>query len=271
MRPTRTDFNVTRRQTRFISRAVICASGSLAIGSLFLQPESFPTYVVDTIARAYLMFVGAVMAHEASHGHLGRSKAANYWWGRIALIASMTPYINFRKTHHLHHAHTNIPEKDPDHFVKPRNLLEIPLRAALLPHHWFFWLRKRGYIRKGDLRELVWNYVLIGAVFSVVLTCVGTTRLVGGMVPALLAESTLLWYVFAVRTHEGFSTGSPESRSHNYYGRLMYWFFFGLSMHRAHHLEPHLTWLDLRSHVQRAPRKHGPWFPRRDIRLDASA
>ncbi len=260
---------MTRQQTQFISRAIIGVSGSLAIGTLFLYPESPAAYVADVIARAYLMFVGTVMAHEASHGHLGRSKAANYWWGRLALIASMTPYVNFRKTHHLHHAHTNIPEKDPDHFVKPRTLFEVPLRAALLPHQWFFWLRKRGYISKRDVHELVWNYVLIGAVYASLLALVGPTRLLGGMAPALIAESTLLWYVFALKTHEGFSTGTPESRSHNYYGRLMYWFSFGLSMHRAHHLEPQRTWLDLRSHVGDAPDGRRRWLPRRDVRLDA--
>ena len=259
------------QQTQLISRAVICASGLLAIGSLFLHPASFGESVVDVIARSYLMFVGTVMAHEASHGHLGHSKAANYWWGRLALITSVTPYINFRKTHHLHHIHTNIPEKDPDHFVKPRTLLEIPLRAALMPHQWFFWLRKRGYISKSDVRELVWNYVLIGAVYSALLAFVGPARLLGGMAPALIAESTLLWYVFALKTHEGFSTGSPESRSHNYYGRLMYWFSFGLSMHRAHHLQPQLTWLDLRSHVRQGPGGRRWWLPRRDVRLDVSA
>ena len=262
---------MTRQQTQLINRTVICVSGLLAMGSLFLHPANLGESVLEVIARTYLMFVGAVMAHEASHGHLGRSKAANYWWGRLALVASMTPYINFRKTHHLHHAHTNIPEKDPDHFVKPRTWLEIPIRAALLPHQWFFWLWKRGYVSKSDVHELVWNYVLIGAVYSVLLAFVGPTRLVGGMAPALIAESTLLWYVFALKTHEGFSTGSPESRSHNYYGQLMYWFSFGLSMHRAHHLEPQRTWLDLRSQVSQASGQPRWWLPRRDVRVDVSA
>ena len=66
-------------------------------------------------------------------------------------------------------------------------------------------------------------------------------------------------------THEGFSTGSPESRSHNYYGYFMFWFSLGLSMHREHHLRPKLAWIQLLSLVEKPPVLS--LWPRRDIRL----
>ena len=116
-------------------------------------------YVIDTLLRTYLMFVGTVMAHEGVHGHLGRTRAANFRWGRLALLPTMVPFTNFRKTHHLHHAYTNIPGQDPDHFMKSRNRIEIVLRAIAMPHQWFFWLWKRGRIRKQDLIELIVNYL----------------------------------------------------------------------------------------------------------------
>ena len=47
--------------------------------------------------------------------------------------------------------------------------------------------------------------------------------------------------------------GSSETRSHDYYGQFMYWFSLGLSMHRVHHEQPHLTWVELRSYVRPAP------------------
>jgi fatty acid desaturase len=86
-----------------------------------------------------------------------------------------------------------------------------------------------------------------------------------GMAPALILVSVLLWYPFAIKTHEGWSVGRPETRSHDYYGRFMYWFSAGLSLHRAHHLHPELTWLELRDHVQSAPRQPGRWLPRRSV------
>jgi fatty acid desaturase len=256
-----------RSHIYYLSRSIICLVGFLAIGTLLI-PISNPFLIaIDILLRTYLMFLGAVMAHEAVHGHLGRTKAANFWWGRVALIPSMVPYTNFRKTHQLHHAHTNIPGDDPDHFMKSRNLVELFLRALAMPHHWFFWLRARGRIKRSDVIELILNYLAIVVVFAVVLALSSASRLLWGMVPPLMLVSLLLWYPFAVQTHEGFSTGSAIERSHNYYGRFMYWFSLGLSMHRVHHLQPKLTWIELRPFVQPAPPGAPRWRPQRDIQL----
>ena len=256
-----------RRKIYYLSRTIICLTSLLSIGTLFI-PISNPLLVfVDILFRAYLIFLGTVMAHESVHGHLGRSKAANFWWGRIALLPSMVPFTNFRKTHQLHHAHTNLPDQDPDHFMKSRNFLELFLRALAMPHHWFFWLRQRNRLKRSDLIELTLNYFAILAVFTIVLAFAGAARLFWGMVPPLIFVSLLLWYPFAVQTHEGFSTGSAHSRSHNYYGYFMYWFSLGLSMHRVHHQQPKLSWIELRKFVEPVPRGLSRWRPQRDIQL----
>jgi fatty acid desaturase len=261
----------TRPKIYLLSRSIICAVVVISIGTLFLQPANLLQYIVDTLLRTYLMFIGTVMAHEGVHGHLGRTRAANFRWGRLALLPTMVPFTNFRKTHHLHHAYTNIPGKDPDHFMKSRNLMELVLRAIAMPHHWFFWLWKRGRIRRKDLIELILNYLVIFAVYGVILASVGASRLFWGMAPALILVSVLLWYPFAVQTHAGFSTGPAELRSHNYYGRFMYWFSLGLAMHREHHRQPKLSWLELKEYVEDAPAVSGKLrlLPRRDIRLES--
>jgi fatty acid desaturase len=261
-----------RRQIYYLNRTLICVICLLATGSLFIPVTNNLHLAFDVLLRTYLIFLGTVMAHESVHGHLGRTRRANFWWGRIALLPSMVPFTNFRRTHQLHHAYTNLPDQDPDHFMKSRNLLELSLRAIAMPHHWFFWLRKRGRLKQADLRELVFNYAGIFGLYALVLVLVGPTRLFWGMAPPLVLVSLLLWYPFAVQTHEGFSTGAAEERSHNYYGFFMYWFSLGLSMHRQHHLQPKLSWIELKPYVERAPRGHGLWPQRdiqRDIRLDS--
>jgi len=259
-----------RRQIYYLSRMVICVVVFLTIGTLLVPISNRFALLLDVLLRTYLIFLGTVMAHESVHGHLGRTKAANFWWGRIALLPSMVPFTNFRKTHQLHHAHTNLPDLDPDHFMKSRNFLELFLRSLAMPHHWFFWLRKRGRIKRADLVELLLNYLGIFLVFSVVLVFAGAERLLWGMVPPLVLVSLLLWYPFAVQTHEGFATGAAESRSHNYYGLFMYWFSLGLSMHRVHHQQPRLSWIELRAFVESAPRGSSWWLPQRDIRISST-
>lgn len=259
----------SRRNIYHLNRALICVICFVAIGSLFIPVTSFLHLTFDVLVRTYLIFLGTVMAHESVHGHLGRTRRANFWWGRIALLPSMVPFTNFHRTHQLHHAFTNVPDKDPDHFMKSRNFFELSLRAIAMPHHWFFWLRRRGRLKRADVIELWLNYAGIFALYAAVLAVVGATRLFWGMAPPLLLVSLLLWYPFAVQTHEGFSTGSAEARSHNYYGRFMYWFSLGLSMHREHHLQPKLSWIELRPYVKAAPHGWWSWPLQRDIRLDA--
>lgn len=256
-----------RPQIYYLSRTIICLTVLLSLGTLFIPFSSPLLMTVDIGLRTYLIFIGTVMAHESVHGHLGRTRAANFWWGRVALLPSMVPFTNFRKTHQLHHAHTNLPDLDPDHFMKSRNVFELVLRALAMPHHWFFWLRKRRRIKRSDLIELLLNYFGIALVYAVVLAVVGPSRLLWGMAPPLALVSVLLWYPFAVQTHEGFSTGSAVSRSHNYYGLFMYWFSLGLSMHRVHHQQPKLSWIELRPFVMPVPRGLSRWLPQRDIQM----
>ena len=233
-----------------LSRLVILGVVLATMGTLLINPKGTFEYAIDILIRAYAMFLGTVMAHEGIHGSLGRGRAANLWWGRLALLPVMVPFSNFRKTHLLHHAFTNIPDKDPDYFVRARNIFEIPLRALAMPHHWFFWLWKRGHVDRNHMKDLLLNYAAIFSAYGLLLAFVDPWRLALGLIPALVLVSLLLWYPFAARTHEGFSTGSPESRSHNYYGKFMYWFSLGLSMHRAHHLHPRLTWIELKTFVK---------------------
>ena len=51
--------------------------------------------------------------------------------------------------------------------MKSRNFFELFLRALAMPHHWFFWLRKRGRLKPADIRELFFNYVAIAALYFV--------------------------------------------------------------------------------------------------------
>ncbi len=262
----------TRRRIQSLSRVLTCAVVAGSLGTLFWNPQGPFSYLLDVLLRTYLMFLGTVMAHEAVHGHMGASRSSNFRWGRFALLPTLVPYTNFRKTHQLHHLHTNVPGCDPDLFMKPRRSWEIPFRALAMPHSWFFWLRKRGRLKTPDLRELVANYLGIALVYGLLWSQIGLWRLVLGIGPALVLVSVLLWYPFAIKTHEGFSTGAAESRSHDYYGKSMYWLSLGLSMHREHHLQPRLSWLELGRYVKSAPSGEGfRFWPRRDIRQDKEA
>jgi len=237
-----------------LSRTITVVIVALALGTFFWTPETPLQWAADILLRTYVMFLGTVMAHEASHGQMGFTRRSNFFWGRLALVPCTVPYVNFRKTHLMHHAHTNDPVLDPDYFVKPNHWWEAPFRAILVPHNWIMWLRARGRIKRKDVIEWGFHYVFMIALYVGIASVVGADRLVLGLFPALWLVSLLLWYPFAYFTHEGYSTGESEHQSHNYYGHAMFWLTLGLSMHRIHHEHPRLTWIEALPHVEEDPR-----------------
>lgn len=239
----------SRSTSILTSRIIVCGTVLAALASYFFQPVRILYYCVDILIRTYLHFVAGAMAHEAAHGHLGKSKSSNLWWGRLALIPTTVPSVTFRKTHLQHHAATNIPGKDPDEFLNTKRAWEIPFRALAMPHHWYLWLKKDGRFTKQDQIEYAATYLVYIAIYGTIAAFVGVERVLFGLFPAAVLHSLLLWYPFAIKTHEGYSTGAPETRSHNYYGKLLYWSTFGLSMHQLHHLKPGLAWLQMAGSV----------------------
>ena len=124
-------------------------------------------------------------------------------------------------------------------------------------------------IRGRDAVEWALNYAFLFAVYGAVGYVMGWGRLAVGMGVPLLLVSVVLWYWFAVKTHEGFSLEDSESMSHNYYGRLTFWLTLGLSLHRVHHQHPKLAWIETLPFVEEDPRGFWSRHPgiRRDIRL----
>jgi fatty acid desaturase len=241
-----------RKHSILISRITILLSVLGSLGTYFWQPVIALHFAADILLRTYLHFVAGAMAHEGVHGHLGNSRSGNLWWTRIALIPTTVPAVTFRKTHLQHHAATNIPDQDPDEFLNTKRFWEIPLRAIAMPHHWLLWLWKRGSFTRQNKIEYLLTYMGYAAVYGLIAAFTGIDRVLLGLLPAAILHSLLLWYLFAIKTHEGYFTGMAAERSHDYLGRPLYWFSFGLSMHRLHHMKPQLAWLQMARHISPA-------------------
>src|SRR5438552_18655391 len=97
---------ISRARAIVLNRITTCAVVSMAFGSYFWQPMQWIEYAIDVVLRAYLHFIAGSMAHETVHGHLGKSKSSNAWWGRLALLPITAPFVTFRKAHIEHHANT---------------------------------------------------------------------------------------------------------------------------------------------------------------------
>jgi fatty acid desaturase len=231
---------------------LITVAGTLSLGSYFWEPVGLGLIVLDLLGRAYLNFLLGAMAHEGSHGHLGRTRRANLGWGRVALLPVGVVSVVFRKTHLHHHAHTNEPGLDPDEFLNTPSRWQVPLRAVAMPYQWLYWVRKNQVFSRRDWIEYALNIAALIALFGTIGWIAGFAQVMVRLVFSEILHGFLLWYVFALRTHEGYSLGEAETRSHDYRGKLLHVFSGGLSMHRLHHLRPGLSWLEMLSHIPQA-------------------
>lgn len=242
----------TRQHSIRASRALILVAGSLSLGSYFWAPMTLMAAIADLLGRAYLNFLLGAMAHEGSHGHLGNTRRSNLWWGRLALLPVGVISVVFRKTHQHHHAHTNLPGRDPDEFLNTDQRWQIPLRAIAMPYQWVYWIRKNGIFKRRDWIEYGITLAAYIVVFGAIAWFTGFGQLLIRLFFSEILHGFLLWYVFALRTHSGYSTGPEEERSHNYPGKLLHLASGGLSMHRLHHLKPGLSWLEVTQHIPEA-------------------
>lgn len=246
---------LNRRLSITFSRFLIVLILVLSFASYFWQPTTTESWILDIVSRTCLLFWAGVLAHEAVHGHLGKSRRSNQWWGRLAVVPTAVNFEIFRLTHLQHHAHTNEADKDPDYYlnVSPRVLL--PIRAIALPHHWLTWLLKQGRLNRKAKTEYALTYLAYAVIYGGLAWICGWERVLLGLLGSAAANSVILWFFVGTRAHAGFSTGKPEERTHNYYGALAYWLTLGLSLHREHHMRPHLSWLEMQSLIPK-----GSWW-----------
>lgn len=242
----------TKPQSILISR-IICVLLVLTSTSLyFTRLEFWYDYAIEIIMRVYILFLCGVMGHEGSHGNLGMTGKQNDWWSRFVFIPMFLPNAPFRITHRYHHAFTNEEGKDPDLLLKIDSIWQFPGRAVAMPHYWVLWLVRNKLWSAKLKREYIFSYLFLIAFYSFIAWFVGIERILVTLLPAQMINSFILWYPFAIKTHEGHLTGEQIYRSHDYYGKLLFWLTCGLSLHRAHHLHQRKAWLELYPYVQKA-------------------
>lgn len=104
------------------------------------QNDLLPLWLITGIA-AFLAYGMFTVAHEASHGNIsGGNEALKKWetgMGWIAASCLFFPYSAFVVIHLEHHAHTNDPEQDPDHYVKGNNAVEIFFKCLTIVAYYY--------------------------------------------------------------------------------------------------------------------------------------
>ncbi len=112
-----------------ITSTVLAIKGILPIGWAI---------VINSI-MAYGLFTPM---HEAGHLNISGPKKNLKWIdevvGWLSGISLIAPFYIFKVIHFRHHAHTNDPEKDPDHWLASKNLGALFLHATTIFPVYFY-------------------------------------------------------------------------------------------------------------------------------------
>jgi beta-carotene hydroxylase len=151
------------------------------------------------LLNAFVAYAAYTPAHEATHGNVqqvvGRSQTQGTWLNNAVGILASAPLLhNFsmhQVSHLAHHANTNDPDKDPDHWMAVRGFGRVLFRASTLVfvHYVQAWgicsNRSDGARRKfwGVLQNTLWIAAVAALAIStnawIVLVCTVLSSLIG--------------------------------------------------------------------------------------------
>jgi fatty acid desaturase len=101
--------------------------GGLIANALGAMSGHLPM-VIAFVVGTLLMNASFTVWHEAIHGNLATERRLNDAVGVFAAWVSLTPYFRIRQVHRDHHAYTNDPVRDPDHWYVTGSFWTLPLR-----------------------------------------------------------------------------------------------------------------------------------------------
>lgn len=122
----------------------------LSVLSAGLALNEYPFYAVLPLVPLQVLigFLFFTIFHDGSHGTLSKNKSLNELMMLTSWVALLGNPWMFRKIHMRHHAYTNDPERDPDHFTaSDKNWKRWAKSSVLMVYYHCY-----GFRMKGDLK-----------------------------------------------------------------------------------------------------------------------
>lgn len=190
------------------------------------------------------------VVHDAGHGSVVQAGHPGKWlesligWAAsVALIVA--PYRMFQRIHERHHAYTNDPARDPDHFVFGDRWYHVLASVYWMPLRYLY----LSYIELKNVpqfRATLWStlvyFTLVWGTLALLLSQ-GYVAEVGYFV-ALPMTLTLLILVlfFDYIPHHPHKQLNRMHNSRIYPSKLLNLLLFGQNYHLVHHLYPRVPW-----------------------------
>ena len=208
------------------------------------------SYIVATLVCAYLTYASFTVAHDAGHGSIFKMgsplkpiETVLGWVASVPLL--LVPYRVFQKIHDRHHAFTNDPDRDPDHYTFGDKWYQVALNCMFIPFQYHVLsvtkLRDIKIIRDTYPSSIAYFSLVIGLLATLVLSGYGTEVLCFVVIPNVIAVFVLTMF-FDFIPHHPHTSRDRYHDTRIYPSKLLNGLLLGQNYHLIHHLYPRLPW-----------------------------
>ncbi len=207
-------------------------------------------YLAASLLCSALVYVGFTIMHDAGHGSIIRMgspfKPVENMMGWVSsLTFLLVPYVFFQKIHDRHHAFTNDPDRDPDHYYLAGTWFGVVLNCLFLPIQYFILsatkMRHIKAISDTFLSTLVYQCVVISALGALTYLGYGTEVLYFVLIPLPLAVFVIAM-TFDYVPHHPHKSLDRFHDTRIYPSKLLNILMLGQNYHLIHHMYPRLPW-----------------------------
>ena len=208
---------------------------------------------------AYFAYACFTVLHDAGHGGViemgSRLKPFEDVMGWIASIPFIVvPYRFFQKIHDRHHAFTNDPDRDPDHYPFGDRWYQVALGCLWLPFEYyrlaFTQYRNVAVIRGTWKSSVVYLGVVSASIYALTIAGFGRELVYLLVLPAVIAVFALVLFFDYLPHHPRTSRGRYQD-TRIYPSKLLNMILLGQNYHLIHHLYPRVPWYKYQGLYQR--------------------
>lgn len=236
-----------------IALFLIYISGYGLVITLTLS-ESIP-FVATTFICTCLAYMGFTIIHDAGHGSIFRESSklkplerAMGWVAGVPLM--LVPFNLFKIIHDRHHAYTNDPELDPDHFIWHKSWYGVLLNCLYIPMQYHILsvtkLAHDKKVRQTYPTTLFYFSVIIISLILLIQLGFMTELIFLVFIPNVLAVIMLALF-FDYIPHYPHKSLNRYNNARIYPSRILNILLLGQNYHLTHHLYPKVPWYKYRT------------------------
>ena len=217
------------------------------MGAIYTESISL---IAGMLIQTVVLYLGFTVVHEAGHGNIAHDvswmKPVERFMGwALTTFFFILPFGLFAKIHDYHHAFTNDPDRDPDHWVSGDTWKDASLRALVLPLNYLVLMatrfRKDPVIGSTLTSTLIYFAATSSMIIGILAAGYWQELLIVGIIPLFLS-SYVLGMLFDWIPHMPTRQQGRFQNTRSYLFPGLKFLTLGQNYHHIHHLYPRVSW-----------------------------